>query len=89
MYLMSVARYECDIYGFSEAWDAHDERNRDLWECESCMKHFCTKCFIDKFGRLAFEKMLTDSERVSCPECYVSTIEEGDEHINETQKISR
>ena len=36
MYLMGSDEYECDICGFREKWDAHDDHRGDLWECERC-----------------------------------------------------
>ena len=40
MYLMGRDEYECDICGFREKWDAHDDHRGDMWECERCGKHF-------------------------------------------------
>lgn len=40
MYLMGSDEYECDICGFREKWDAHDDHRGDMWECERCGKHY-------------------------------------------------
>lgn len=70
LYNMSIDTYACDICGFEEKWDAHDDRRGDLWECDYCGKHFCTACFIEEVGRDAFEKMLGETDYVLCPEHY-------------------
>ena len=70
LYNMSIDTYACDICGFEEKWDAHDDRRGDLWECDYCGKHFCTACFIRETGRDAFDKMLGETDYVLCPEHY-------------------
>ena len=60
MYLMGSDEYECDICGFREKWDAHDDHRGDMWECERCGKHFCTNCFKKACGEENFRKMLSD-----------------------------
>lgn len=70
MYLMSSDKYECDICGHQERWDEHDDHRGDMWECESCMKHFCTSCFVKMQGRQAFDGMLRNTDYVLCPECF-------------------
>ena len=71
MYLMSSDAYECDICGFTEKWNEHDDHRGDMWECEKCGKHFCTHCFERICGRDAFRKMLSNTDYVLCPECWV------------------
>ena len=79
MYNMSIDTYACDICGFEEKWDAHDDRRGDLWECDYCGKpdnggyvpHWFQKnCFIEEVGRDAFDKMLGETDYVLCPEHY-------------------
>lgn len=70
MYLMGRDEYECDICGFREKWDAHDDHRGDMWECERCGKHFCTNCFKQACGEEDFRKMLSETDNVLCPECW-------------------
>ncbi len=69
-YLMKADLYECDFCGFQERWDAHDDYRGDIWECECCGIHFCTKCFTEKLGKEAFDKMLKETDYVICAGCY-------------------
>lgn len=69
MYLMASNKYECDICGHQEKWDAHDDHRGDIWECEKCGKHFCTVCFVAKMGEEEWRKMLTETDNVFCPDC--------------------
>ncbi len=70
MYLVSSNLYECDICGFQEKWDAHDDHRGDMWECECCGSHFCTTCFTKKLGQKAFDGMLRNTDYILCPECF-------------------
>ena len=70
MYFLSSDLYECDSCGFQDKWNAHDAHRGDIWECEKCMKHFCTRCFVRKRGQDAFERMLQSTDFVVCPECF-------------------
>lgn len=70
MYLMGSDEYECDICGFREKWDAHDDHRGDMWECERCGKHFCTNCIKKACGEEDFRKMLSETDNVLCPECW-------------------
>ena len=71
---MNSDLYECDICGFREKWDAHDDRRGDMWGCESCGKDFCTACFVKRHGRASFDKMLSESDFVLCPDCYEKNV---------------
>lgn len=82
MYLMNSDLYECDICGFKEKWDAHDDRRGDLWECERCGKHFCTNCFKKACGEEDFRKMLSETDNVLCPECWNSQKSQKEFRIN-------
>lgn len=66
MYNIDKNTYSCDVCGFEEAWDAHDDIHGDLWECECCGAHFCTACFVKEVGREAFDRMMRESDRVLC-----------------------
>ncbi|MBO5970746.1 MAG: hypothetical protein J6S14_19910 [Clostridia bacterium] len=77
MYLMDIDKYECDFCGFEADWDGSDPICGSLWECEECGKHFCEKCFTDRWGRKAWDTMLHagligsfETSRIMCPECY-------------------
>lgn len=78
MYNMAKNVYSCDICGFEEeTLDAVDFHHGAIWECEECGKHFCEKCFTDRWGRKAWDKMLREevigsfeTDRIMCPECY-------------------
>lgn len=70
MYSMGKDTYTCDICGFEGKWDVHDDHRGDLWECEHCGTHFCTKCFVEKLGQECFNKMLRDADKVLCADCY-------------------
>ena len=75
MYLMDIDTYECDICGFQEKWNDHDDRRGDMWECENCMKHFCTDCFIKRHGSKAFHGMLGNAAFILCPDCFDKNVE--------------
>lgn len=70
MYLMSKGAYTCDICGFEEPWDAHDDVHGDMWECEVCGTNFCTDCFVKALGRPAFDRMTHECDKVMCAEHY-------------------
>ena len=83
MYLMSIDKYECDYCGTQSKFDEQDDTRGSMWGCEKCNVDFCTKCFVDKCGRDAFEFMLRDGDKVLCPACYEN--EKGEQ--NERRKI--
>ena len=70
MYNMEADTYTCDICGFEEAWDAHNDHRGDMWECEDCGTHFCTACFVKAHGQEEFDRMLRETDGVYCPSCY-------------------
>lgn len=82
MYLMGRDEYECDICGFREKWDAHDDHRGDMWECERCGKHFCTNCFKKACGEEDFRKMLSETDNVLCPECWQNQSQKKEFSIN-------
>lgn len=62
------------LCGFEEYWEESDDIHGTMWECECCDTHFCTKCFIDRFGSEAYGRMIQMSDRVLCPDCYAKSI---------------
>lgn len=70
MYSMGRDSYACDLCGVELPWDGSDECQGDMWECEVCGTHFCTKCFVDRLGRKRFDNMLRGGDKVLCPECF-------------------
>ncbi len=74
MYHMDSDTYVCDICGTQFRWEEAKEDYGEIWECERCAKHFCTRCFTKAHGITAFSEML-QGEMVSCPECYRKSIE--------------
>lgn len=81
MYNMAKNVYECDFCGYEAAVDASDDVHGSMWECEDCGKHFCEKCFTDRLGRKAWQRMVYDgmigtfdTERLFCPECYAEIL---------------
>ena len=70
MYSMKRDTYTCDLCDFEMKWGDHDEHHGDMWGCERCEADFCSKCFIDRRGRDAFEDMLQNGDEVLCPDCY-------------------
>lgn len=70
MYLMSSGKYQCDFCDYETDWDKADEEHGVMWECECCGKHFCTKCFERTQGAESFAKMMKESNKVLCPDCY-------------------
>lgn len=51
MYNSFTDTYTCDVCGFEMAWDASDLVHGEMWGCEKCGNSFCSKCFIDRYGR--------------------------------------
>ncbi len=83
MYIMGTDMYECDFCGFQSKFDENDDVHGNMWECEDCGKIFCEKCFIDRWGRKAWDKVLRDgmigsfeTDRIMCPECYGEIIKD-------------
>lgn len=70
MYSAEKDTYTCDICGFEEKWDAHDDHRGDIWECEDCSSHFCTACFIKALGQEEWNRMLGEMSEIYCPTCY-------------------
>lgn len=60
----------CDLCGCELDWDGGDYIHGTMWGCERCGIDFCSKCFIDRRGREAFEDMLQNGDKVLCPDCY-------------------
>lgn len=70
MYNMEKGTYTCDVCGYEGEWDATDEVHGDLWGCEKCGKVFCSKCFVERFGRKAYMNMMQGSDLIYCPDCF-------------------
>ena len=51
MYSIGNDTYSCDFCGFEMSWDEADETQGEMWGCEKCGNSFCSKCFIDRFGK--------------------------------------
>lgn len=62
--------YSCDICGFEMQWDASDLIHGEMWECDKCGYTFCSKCFIDRYGREEYTRMMQKSDFVYCPSCW-------------------
>lgn len=62
--------YSCDYCGFRNKWYALDDLHGELWGCEKCGNTFCSKCFIDKYGRFEYMSMMQKSDQIYCPECW-------------------
>ena len=69
-YYMGTDKYSCDFCGIEMDWDEADEKNGTMWECEECGKHFCSACFIKRHGKLTFDHMISEEEKVLCPDCH-------------------
>lgn len=76
MYNMARNTYECDYCGTEMRFDERDDIHGVLWGCEACETTWCTKCFIDRHGLTAYEKMLRENDRIYCPSCYEQHKEE-------------
>ena len=70
MYNLTKDTYICDICGFEQKWDAHDDHRGDIWECEDCFAHFCTNCFVKALGQAEWNRMLGEMSEIYCPTCY-------------------
>jgi len=60
----------CHLCGFEAPWETSDDIHGPIWVCEYCGEEFCTKCFVDRYGRDAYDHMVKDSDMVLCPDCY-------------------
>lgn len=69
-YNMAANQYTCDFCGIEIPWDASDDIHGNMWGCEACGCEFCSKCFIDRHGREKYERMMQESDKVLCPDCY-------------------
>ena len=69
-YNMTSDVYDCDFCGVEIPWDGSDDVHGEIWECEVCGHTFCSKCFIDRYGRDSFTRMLQDFDKVLCPVCF-------------------
>lgn len=82
MYNINRDTYTCDFCGFEEGWEDSDDIHGTMWICENepdCgHKHFCTKCFVDRFGSEAYGRMIRTSDHVLCPDCYAKHISSSD-----------
>ena len=81
MYNKTTDTYTCDICGYENKWDSHDEVHGELWSCESCGTTFCSKCFIEELGWDAYHKMMQSDDLVSCPDCYKIMREENENDV--------
>ena len=69
-YQMATGLYSCDICDFEMTWDRNDDIHGSMWACEKCESHFCSKCFIDRHGADAFQRMLQERDKGLCPSCW-------------------
>ena len=65
-----TSTYTCDICGVEMEWEETDEIHGELWGCEKCGLCFCSKCFIDRYGRDKYMEMMQGSDVILCPNCY-------------------
>ena len=77
MYNSFTDTYTCDVCGFEMAWDASDLVHGEMWGCEKCGNSFCSKCFIDRYGREEYMKMMQGSDLMYCPDCYGEVVKNG------------
>lgn len=70
--------YSCDFCGFEMNWDKKDDFHGEMWGCEKCGRTFCSKCFVDRFGREDYKDMMQDCDLIYCPECWQKVRKEGD-----------
>lgn len=70
MYNITRNTYSCDFCGAEMQFNEHDDWHGDLWGCDCCETIWCTKCFVDRHGRAAFNRMLQENNRIYCPVCY-------------------
>lgn len=80
MYHMEKDTYECDFCGFEQKWNDSDDVHGEMWGCEECGDCFCSKCFIDRFGRDEYMRMMQGCDRIYCPTCWEKRREELKEH---------
>lgn len=70
MYNTEKDTYTCDACGFEMTWDGSDDIHGEIWGCEECGDCFCSKCFIDRYGREEYMRMMQDSDIIYCPICW-------------------
>ena len=61
-------KYKCDFCNNEE--NEENDTYSQIWECEECGKHFCRKCFINKYGEKTFFKMVSENDKIKCMDCY-------------------
>lgn len=66
-YNLGTDTYSCDICGFEMQWDVSDLVHGEMWGCEKCGGTFCSKCFIDRYGREEYMRMMQQSDLVCIP----------------------
>ena len=69
-YNLGSDTYSCDICGFEMQWDASDLVHGEMWSCEKCGDTFCSKCFIDRYGRKEYMRMMQQSDLIYCSSCW-------------------
>ena len=67
MYLMGRDEYECDICGFREKWDAHDDHRGYMWECER---------FQESLRRRGFQKDAVRNGQCALPRVLAEPVAE-------------
>lgn len=65
-YNLGSGTYSCDICGFEMQWDASDLVHGEMWGCEKCGDTFCSKCFIDHYGRKEYMRMMQQGDLIYC-----------------------
>ena len=48
--------YTCDFCNFEMGWEQKDDVHGEMWGCEKCGDNFCSKCFIDRYGKNEYMK---------------------------------
>lgn len=69
-YNMNKDAYSCDFCDFEMGWGSTNNVHGNMWECEVCGHHFCSKCFVDRFGQKDFDQMVREEDRLHCPDCW-------------------
>ena len=62
--------YTCDFCNFEMGWEQKDDVHGEMWGCEKCGDNFCSKCFIDRYGKNEYMKMMQNFNQIYCPKCW-------------------
>ena len=68
--------YDCKYCGTPISWnDGHGDKG-NIWTCENdtCNIDFCSDCAENVIGVRAFQNMISNGEKVLCPDCYINAV---------------